>query len=600
MHQLDSNKGKSAISRILFFTLLIGLATIYLLFTFRGLTSKYGMDQAQIGRQIAKGEGITTKFIRPVAIQQLEESEKAINMYQFRDTTHAPLNVLIYAGVIKAFGGDDPTKFAMAKNQDVYGLDRIIAGTCVVFLMLSIAINYILILKMFDSRIASIVAILMLVSEHFWNYSQSGLPQMLMLFIFSGACYLIWNAIQRQEAGASPLVPVILSGFMFGLLALAHWLTLWIFFGYILFCISYFKPRGVSAIFVTIIVALFIAGPLIYNAQHSDGPMGTAYYYINGRTGLGQDLGFRQLSLPAMNVRELITRVLKTTLLQTNQIHTHIGGFFMATGFFLALFHPFKRSGLSSFKWAILIMWATSAIGMSIYGLSNSAIDPNQMHILFMPMMSAFALALISILWARVPLSQTPGLPSLVPFIAIIVITAIPMVINLHNALRYTGRKVVAGQNPYIHNQILTKYLKDTDIVFSDQPWSVAWYADRTAIWIPKGTKPLEKIETIAKQANIAGIYLTPSVTTDGFQFQLYGNLMPLTLNLLGPPTGQGYAEYSPETAPLISPTSGRYSFRVPLSTDQNNRLTPYSYVLYTNIDPDKRLKEMELEETNK
>jgi len=243
MINLDSNNSKSVILRILFFTLMVGLAIIYLLFTFRGLTSKYGMDQAQIGRQIAKGEGITTKFIRPVAIQQLEESGKPINFYQFHDSTHSPLNILIYAGVIKAFGGDDPTKFAMKKNQYVYQLDRIIAGTCVVFLLLSIAVNYLLITKMLDTRIASIVAILMLVSEHFWNFSQSGLPQMLMLFIFSSACYLIWNAIQRQEAGVSPLVPVILSGFMFGLLALAHWLTLWIFFGYILFCISYFKPR---------------------------------------------------------------------------------------------------------------------------------------------------------------------------------------------------------------------------------------------------------------------------------------------------------------------------------------------------------------------
>ena len=573
-----------------------GIAIIYLVFTFRGLTSKYGMDQAQIGRQVAKGEGITTKFIRPVAIQQLEESDKPVNFYQFNDSTHSPLNILIYAGVIKAFGGDDPTNFAMEKHQTVYELDRIIAGTCVVFLLLSIAVNYLLILRMFDSRIATITAILMLISEHFWSYSQSGLPQMLMLFIFSSACYLIWNAVQRQESELSPLIPVILSGFMFGLLALAHWMTLWIFFGYILFCISYFRPRGVSAIFVTIIVALFIAGPLVYNAQYSDGPMGTAYYYINGSSGLGQDLSFRKLTLPSMNVKELITRVIKTTLMQTNQIHTHIGGFFMATGFFLALFHPFKRSGLSSFKWAILIMWITSAIGMSIYGLSSSPIDPNQMHILFMPMMSAFSLALISILWARVPLSQSPGLPSLTPFIIIIIITAIPMIINVQREIQYTGPKIVAGQNPYIHNQIFTKYINETDIVFSDQPWAIAWYADRTAIWIPNGTKPLQQIETIAKQstANIAGIYLTPSISSDGFQFQLYGDLTPLTLNLLNTANGQGYAEHSPSTAKLISPTSGKYAFRVPMSEDKNNRISPASYLLYTNINPSERLEENE------
>lgn len=582
---------KSAIFRILFFTLMIGLTVVYIMFNFKGLTSKYGMDQAQVGRQIAKNEGITTKFIRPVALQQLGEAEKRIDLYRFYDTTHSPLNSLIYAGVIKAFGGDDPEKFAMSKNQDVYELDRIIAGTCVLFFMISIGINFILISNMFDTKIASMVAILMLVSEHFWNFSQSGLPQMLMLAIFSGACYLIWKGVQKQEAGLSPIVPVILSGFMFGLLALAHWMTLWIFFGYILFAVSYFKPRGIAAIFVTLIVAIFIAGPLIFNAKHSDGLMGTAYYYINGATGVGQDYNFRQLALPGMNARDLVTRVIKTTLLQTNNIHTHIGGFFMATGFFLALFHPFKRNSIAIFRWGILIMWIFAALGMSIYGLSDDPLDPNQLHILFMPMMSAFALALISILWARIPLSQQPGVAGIIPFIVIIVVTASPMIINQQRAFRNDRQRTVPGYSPYTHNQILTQYVKDTEIVFTDQPWAVAWYADRTAIWLPRGSKQIKAIEEMAKKsrASIVGIFMTPSIRegNQGLNAQLYGDLLPLTYNLLGLQLGGvGYAERHPATQELVSPTNGRYNYRVPIAEAPRGITEAFAYTLYTNIDP--------------
>ncbi|MFT5905499.1 MAG: hypothetical protein ACI9E1_001097 [Cryomorphaceae bacterium] len=582
---------KSAIFRILFFTLMIGLTVVYIMFNFKGLTSKYGMDQAQVGRQIAKNEGITTKFIRPVALQQLEEAEMHIDMYRFYDTTHSPLNSLIYAGVIKAFGGDDPEKFAMSKNQDVYELDRIIAGTCVLFFMISIGINFILISNMFDTKIAAMVAILMLVSEHFWNFSQSGLPQMLMLAIFSGACYLIWKGVQKQEAGLSPIVPVILSGFMFGLLALAHWMTLWIFFGYILFAVSYFKPRGIAAIFVTLIVAIFIAGPLIFNAKHSDGLMGTAYYYINGATGVGQDYNFRQLALPGMNVRGLVTRVIKTTLLQTNNIHTHIGGFFMATGFFLALFHPFKRNSIAIFRWGILIMWIFAALGMSIYGISDDPLDPNQLHILFMPMMSAFALALISILWARIPLSQQPGVAGIIPFIVIIVVTASPMIINQQRAFRNDRQRTVPGYSPYTHNQILTQYVKDTEIVFTDQPWAVAWYADRTAIWLPRGSKQIKAIEEMAKKsrASIVGIYMTPSIRegNQDLNAQLYGDLLPLTYNLLGLQLGgAGFAERHPGTQELVSPTNGRYNYRVPIAEAPRGITEAFAYTLYTNIDP--------------
>jgi len=593
---------KSAIFRILFLTLMIALTIVYIMFNFKGLTSKHGMDQAQIGRQIAKNEGITTKFIRPVALQQLQEADKTIDMYRFYDTTHSPLNALIYAGVIKAFGGDDPETFAMSKNQDVYELDRIIAGTCVLFFMISIGINFILISNMFDTKIAAMVAILMLVSEHFWNFSQSGLPQMLMLCIFSGACYLIWKGVQRQEAGLSPIVPVILSGFMFGLLALAHWMTLWIFFGYILFAVSYFKPRGLAAIFVTLTVAIFIAGPLIFNAKNSDGLMGTAYYYINGATGTGQDYNFRQLALPGMNVRDLVTRVIKATLLQTNNIHSHIGGFFMATGFFLALFHPFKRSSIAIFRWAILIMWIFAALGMSIYGLSNDPLDPNQLHILFMPMMSAFALALISILWARIPLSQQPGMVGLIPFIVIIVVTASPMIINLPRSVKETAQRTVPGYSPYTHNQILTQYVNDTEIVFTDQPWAVAWYADRTAIWLPTGSKQLKEIEDIAKKsrASIVGIYMTPSIRqgNQGLNSQLYGDLTPLTYNLLGLQLGGvPYAERHPTTQELVSPTEGRYNYRVPIAEDPQGVTAAFAYTLYTNINPTTRSRESEDEE---
>ena len=85
MQAQNSLDSKSATLRIIFFTMMVALTVVYLMFNFKGLTSKYGMDQAQIGRQIAEGKSITTKFFRPVAIQQLEGSNKDINFYSFKD-----------------------------------------------------------------------------------------------------------------------------------------------------------------------------------------------------------------------------------------------------------------------------------------------------------------------------------------------------------------------------------------------------------------------------------------------------------------------------------------------------------------------------------
>ena len=68
------------IRRSLFFLILIILTLGNLFVLFRGLNSPQAMDQAQIAREIARGNGFTTKMIRPVAYYQAEKAEKRIGL----------------------------------------------------------------------------------------------------------------------------------------------------------------------------------------------------------------------------------------------------------------------------------------------------------------------------------------------------------------------------------------------------------------------------------------------------------------------------------------------------------------------------------------
>ena len=79
------------IRRLLFFVLLFGLVFFYLVLSFKGLTSAKGIEQAQIGREIARGNGATTKRIRPIAVGTAEdETDGEINLDQVYDTYHSP------------------------------------------------------------------------------------------------------------------------------------------------------------------------------------------------------------------------------------------------------------------------------------------------------------------------------------------------------------------------------------------------------------------------------------------------------------------------------------------------------------------------------
>ena len=84
----------------------IALALAYLLIQFRGLSSPSGMDQAQVAREIARGNGFSTKNIRPLALQQLQRSTGQIPLGNFPDTFNAPLNPLVNSLALRCFSGE--------------------------------------------------------------------------------------------------------------------------------------------------------------------------------------------------------------------------------------------------------------------------------------------------------------------------------------------------------------------------------------------------------------------------------------------------------------------------------------------------------------
>ena len=59
----------------------------------------------------------------------------------------------------------------------------------------------------------------------------------------------------------------------------------------------------------------------------------------------------------------------------------------------------------------------------------------------------------------------------------------------------------------------LRSQVEKNEIVFSDQPWAVAWYADRMSIWLPPTTQDFIKLENIANDEGtpVAGILISPS-----------------------------------------------------------------------------------------
>ncbi len=574
----------SLIRRTIFAVLLVGLAAACIFFTFRGLSSARGMEQAQIGREIARGNGFSTKMIRPITLWQMstleQEENKAASWQKFPETYHAPLNPCVYAAVLKAADGGNEQRWKMSPKSNIYQLDRIIAGACVIFFIVAMGVNYLLIARIFDTTIASAVAVLMLFCELMWRFSQSGMPQMLMLMLFSCAMFFLWLGIENASLNRPVAMPVMVAGLFMCLLVLTHWITIWIYFGFVIFAAIYFRPRGIiAAALMGMLILLVLPVAFVLYGSSTGSLFGTAYYNIHNGLGSSQDAIMRSLTPEGheLGLKSLLMHIMATTLRQISDLHSHLGAILVAPLFFLALLHRFKRPALAMFRWPLLLMWAFAGIGMSIYGLQDGSMDSNQIHILFAPLMAAYGIAIVSILWARLGLAQRIDSLRHAHLIIIVAISAGPMMLAIPHDLKLGLRAQELGgfpqwppYYPKAINRTLAQNTTNQDVIISDMPWAVAWYADRLSVWLPQNLEQIEQIEAQATEQRtpVSGILITPYSFNSDTMMRVatpkgsYGELYPLVFNIWG---SMGHGKPFMETHESFKTLYRRYQHNHPL-----------------------------------
>ncbi len=490
------------IRRVLFLVLLGGLAFFYLGPNFRGLTSGSGIDQAQIAREVARGAGFSTKVVRPAALFRAEQhkrdkgDDEPVRLVFFPDTYHAPLNPLLNSVVLKMFRGDKDWEWKEGPEHKVYYPDRLIAGISVLLFLCAIGINYLLISRIFDTKLGGVTALLMLLCELNWSFTSTGLPLMLMLFLFSFANYFLYKAIENKAAEKGVIPWVLLAGGFYGLLALAHWLTIWIFIGFLIFIAFYFRPRGLLAVFSIAIFLLITGVWAVRNAQQTGTWLGTGHLTMLASES-NRDSVMREYSAEqGFTLRGLPTRIVVTSIAQLKNLYGNLGSIVVAPLFFLALLHPFKRKEIADMRWAILPMWLFAVFGMSLFG-SGSETSSNQLHILFAPIMTGYGLAVLSVLWSRLGIASNSPVVMNGHLILAIVISILPLVLGFWprlNMALYQPNRQETNPRYSLHVACNEMALDDAEVLASDNPFHTAWYGDRTTLWLPTNIRQFEEI----------------------------------------------------------------------------------------------------------
>ncbi len=184
----------------------------------------------------------------------------------------------------------------------------------------------------------------------------------------------------------------------------------------------------------------------------------------------------------------------------------------------MTLLHPFKRKDVRGFARGLSLVWLVAFVGMAAVGLPHGEEDANQMHVLFIPAMSMFGLAFLMVLWARMGVRlphggwwSDHGAPALATALSA---TPLLTALFLEVSAGLTSKGQFAHWPPYMPGQIasIAPLAEDHELVMSDVPWAVAWYADRPGVWIPQDKSQFSEMRRKVEERHggIAGFLLTP------------------------------------------------------------------------------------------
>ena len=485
--------------------------------TYRGLSNPQGMEHAQLAREIARGAGLHTKVVRPYAWQQFIQHGLDVPVLELPDTLTPPLQPLVLAAVFHFFAAD----FHYDGKQTVYLMDRVVAATGLFFFLAAAGVMWFTARRLFDEKIAGWTFVALMVCQFLWDVARSGLPQMMALLLFTVAIHTLAVGMERTVRGQGAVFQSFVIGLMSALMVLTHWMAVWIVLGLVAVAAWQLRPRFLSAFCVGLPPLLALAGWAMRNHAVCGDYFGSVKATLQSTMVFFSDSWLMRdfTGQTPSALAEFVSKKLLTNLyLQTHDLFAHLGGMFPALFFFPALLHPFRKPEVRALARSLAVIWLLAMVGMAFTGLPAQERDANQIHSLFLPVMTMSGFAFIGVLWGRLGLSHPHfgWWRQHAAAAAACAVTALPMMVNLPtevmSSLNAEGH--LAHWPPYLPDRIvkIVSYVPGNEIVFSDVPWAVAWYADRTCAWLPMEQEQFFLMRDVAKRQNVrvGGLLLTP------------------------------------------------------------------------------------------
>ena len=506
------------IFRLAFYAVAIGLALVHVFITFRGIHSAAGMEQAQVAREIARGHGLQTKIVRPYALARFNASLKEVVPGQMPEITTSPLQPLLWAPIFKALERHFP--FEPTKNGGIYLMDRAIACMGVTYFLLTLLWTHGAARRLFDDSIAAVAVAALILCEPLWKLSVSGSPIALMLPLFALTMRVYAAAQIRIQEGLSATLQMIAIGVLASLMLLTHWMAVWMVVGLVLAVAQGFPGHRRGALWVAGLPLLTLIVWCLWIAQQSGDVLGGAKTLFQAHL-LTQEPNILQREFSIVTqpvfVDDLLRKAAWNLTNQLTELYAYLGHSVPALAFFIALMHRFRRPEVIRTLQGLGLMFLSTAVGMGFLGLPEKSQDDNALYNVLVPAMAIGGCAMLAVLWARLQISAGFFWQRFGFAVIALAISAIPMMATLPGDLKMgltMRNRIYPHWPPYVPSQVpvLARLIEPNEIIFTDAPWFLSWYADIPCAWMPVKRADFATMQDQFKKQKImvAGFVVTP------------------------------------------------------------------------------------------
>jgi 4-amino-4-deoxy-L-arabinose transferase-like glycosyltransferase len=489
---------------------LLGLCLTFHAGQYKGVTNILAMDYAQVARNLAQGEGFTTKLIRPLSLARNPRIDR------HPELTYAPVHPYLASLFMRM----------MADKG------RALALSCGVAYLLCVPVVFFLGWQLFDLRTGILSAVVFATSLANLRQSISGL-EVLWLTLWVCLLFLVLHTLSRKQRWRLHLAAV--AGLLMALIYLTQYL--WIVVLPLVLAFIYLssdkRTRVQASVLFLAVFALAILPWCIRNVRVAGAPFFTfrwAEAVMATRSNPGNTL-YRQF-IPewptfvgyAFHHPMEIVQKAQGDIEELYPALLTIGGPFV-TAFFLVA--ALVTLGTATFE-RMRYLWYTMYLVLFV---TLVFVAPAER--LLMPLGPMAAIIGVGFFFRLMETKVGDLAPrDRMRWLGV----GIAVLLLLHGWPTFSA--MLRGVGPEeerlarLEGAVREVASLTSGPIVTDVPWLIAWYADRPAIWLPKTTADLRNMQD--KLGKLAWMLLTPQIVDEGY------DLAERTRSEWGPAWGEG------------------------------------------------------------